>query len=257
VDQNFRKPLFVGNWKMHGNVAETLKLITALKNLLAEEQHLDVAVAPPFTSLYSASIALGETHISLAAQNMYWEDEGAFTGEVSGQFLRDINCSYVILGHSERRQFFGETDKTVNLKIQAALKNELIPIVCVGENLEQRERGQAQETVESQLNRSFRDISFHDFENLVIAYEPIWAIGTGKNATPEAAGEIHKGIRNWLKHFFDAPTANMVKILYGGSVKPDSAPDLMKETHIDGLLVGGASLKADSFAQIVKFEERM
>ena len=240
---------------MHGTLSETIKLVTGLKNQLAEEQHLDLAVAPPFTALYSAGIALGETNIMLAGQNLFWEDEGAFTGEVSGKFLKDVGCEMVIIGHSERRAHFGEDDHSVNAKIQAALKNELVPIICVGENLEQREKSQTLSVIERQLKGAFLDIAIHDFDALVIAYEPVWAIGTGKTATAEQAGEVHQFIRGWLKKYFDAPTANKIRILYGGSVKPGNASELMKEPQIDGLLVGGASLEVSSFAQIVKFEE--
>jgi len=257
VEPELRKPLIVGNWKMNGTVSETIKLITGLKNQLSEYQHLDVAVAPPYTALYSASIALGDTGLILAAQNMYWEDEGAFTGEISGKFLKEVGCQMVLIGHSERRTLFGETDDSVNSKIQAALKNELVPIVCVGENLKQREGKETLTVIDNQLKGAFRDIAIHDFESMVLAYEPVWAIGTGKNATPEQAGEVHQFIRTWLKKYFDAPSANRIRILYGGSVKSANAPQLMKEHHVDGLLVGGASLDVGSFAEIVKFEERL
>ena len=163
----------------------------------------------------------------------------------------------VIIGHSERRHLFGETNEMVNSKIQAALKNDLVPIVCVGEKLEQREAGETMPYIENQLKGAFADIAIHDFEEIVLAYEPVWAIGTGKNATPEQAGEVHLHIRNWLKKYFDAPTANKIRILYGGSVKPDNAIALMKEIHVDGLLVGGASLEAESFTEIIKFEEKL
>jgi len=254
---DMRRPLIVGNWKMNNTVSESIKLVTALKNQLADSPHIDVAVAPPFTALYSVSVALSDTNMMLAAQNMFWEDDGAFTGEVSGQFLKDVGCEMVILGHSERRNLFGETDKIVNQKLQAALKSELIPIVCVGENLSQREKGSTLEVIESQLKADFTDVAMHDFEKLTVAYEPVWAIGTGKTATPAQAGEVHHFIRTWLTKHYDAPTANRIRLLYGGSVNPDNAPFLMKETHVDGLLVGGASLDADAFAKIVKFEERM
>jgi len=257
MEPSLRKPFVVGNWKMNGTVSETIKLITALKNLLVEHQHIEVAVAPPFTALYSAAIALAETNIQLAAQNLFWEDEGAFTGEVSGKFLKDVGCQYVLIGHSERRKIFEETDHMVNSKLQAALKNELIPIVCVGENLKQREGGETLEVIEKQLRGAFNEVAIHDFENLVLAYEPVWAIGTGKVATPDQAQEVHQHIRTWLKKYFDAPTASKIRILYGGSVKPDSAPDLMKEQQVDGLLVGGASLDAESFSEIVMFEENL
>jgi len=257
VIPDLRRPLIVGNWKMNNTVAESIKLVTALKHLLVDSPHIDVAVAPPFTALYSVSVALADTNMSLAAQNMFWEEDGAFTGEVSGAFLKDVGCEMVILGHSERRNLFGETDKMVSQKLQAALKAELIPIVCVGENLAQREKGSALEVIETQMKAAFNDVAMHDFEKMVVAYEPVWAIGTGKNATPEQAGEVHHFMRTWLMKHYDAPTANRIRILYGGSVKPENAPSLMKETHVDGLLVGGASLDSDAFAKIVKFEERM
>ncbi len=252
-----RKPLIVGNWKMNGTISESIKLVTAIKNLLAEYSHIQVAVAPPFTALYSVSIALADTNILTVGQNLFWEDEGPYTGEVSGLFLKDVGCQFVIVGHSERRQHFGETDPVVGQKVQAALKNELIPIVCVGEVLKDREKGKTFEVIEGQLKSAFREVAIHDFEELVVAYEPVWAIGSGKTATPGEAGEVHHFIRTWLTKYFDAPAANRIKILYGGSVNPEVAPALMKPTHVDGLLVGGASLNAEIFAQIVKFEERM
>lgn len=252
-----RKPLVVGNWKMNGTISESIKLVTAIKNLLMEHSHIQVAVAPPFTALYSVSIALADTNILLVGQNLFWEDEGPYTGEVSGLFLKDVGCQFVMVGHSERRQHFGETDQVVGQKVQAALKSDLTPIVCVGEVLEDREKGKTFEVIEGQLKIAFREVAIHDFEELVVAYEPVWAIGSGKTATPGEAGEAHHFIRTWLTKYFDAPTANRIKILYGGSVNPEVAPVLMKQTHVDGLLVGGASLNAEAFAQIVKFEERM
>lgn len=242
---------------MYSTVEETIKLITVLKNLLVDAQHIEVAVAPPFTALYSADIVITDTHLKLAAQNLFWEDEGAYTGEISGKFIKDVGCQYVLIGHSERRKIFHETDEMVNAKIQAALKNELIPIICIGEELKERESGKTMEVIERQLKGAFNDIAIHDFENLTLAYEPVWAIGTGKVATPTQAGEVHQFIRTWLKKYFDAPTANKIRILYGGSVKPTNAGDLMKEQHVDGLLVGGASLDAEDFARIVKFEEAL
>lgn len=257
MDQNSRKPLIVGNWKMHGTVSESIKLLTALKYQLVDQQHIEVVVAPPATSLYSASVALGETHIRLAGQNLYWEEEGAFTGEISGRFLKEVGCDYVLIGHSERRHIFGETNEETAAKLQAALKSELIPILCVGEDLAQREAGQEVTTVERQLSAAFSEISLHDFDQLVVAYEPVWAIGTGKTATASEAGQMHVAIRDWLKKFFDAPTASRVRLLYGGSVKAENAAELMAEPHVDGLLVGGASLKATSFTSIVKFDEKV
>ncbi len=256
MDPELRKPLLVANWKMHGTIGESIKIVTTLHNLISDMAHLDVAVAPPFTAMYSVSVALADSHIKLAGQNLLSDEEGAFTGEISGLFLKDIGCDYVLVGHSERRQHFGETDKVVGQKLVAALKSDLIPILCIGETLEEREKNQTLEIIERQLKRAFFDINLHDFENLVVAYEPVWAIGTGKNATPGQAGEVHHAIRTWLTKHFDAPTANRIRLLYGGSVKPENAPALMKEKDVDGLLVGSASLSADSFAKIVKFEER-
>lgn len=255
MEPDLRKPFIVGNWKMHSTIEETLKLVTALKNLLVDAQHIEVAVAPPFTALYSASIAMSDTNVKLASQNLFWEDEGAYTGEISGKFLKEVGCQYVIIGHSERRKIFKETDDMVNLKVQAALKNDLIPIICVGEELKEREAGRTMEVIERQLRGAFIEVAIHDFESLTVAYEPVWAIGTGKVAHPAQAGEVHQFIRTWLKKYFDAPTANKIRILYGGSVKSGNAPEIMKEPHVDGLLVGGASLDAEEFAKIVKFEE--
>jgi triosephosphate isomerase len=252
-----RRPLIVGNWKMNGTLGESIKIVTTLKKLLAESIHLEVAIAPPYTSLYSVSIAIADTPLHLAAQNMHWEEEGAYTGEISGSFLRDVGCEFVILGHSERRKYFGETDKTVNMKVHAALKNELTPIICVGEDLGQREKNKTLSVIEGQIKAALLEVAIHDFEKLVIAYEPLWAIGTGKNATPEQAGEVHHFIRSWLTKYFDAPTANRILLLYGGSVQPDVAPSLMREAHVDGLLVGGASLDPEAFVKIINFEERM
>jgi len=256
LDADLRKPLIVGNWKMHGTVGESIKIVTTLQNLIADYAHLEVAVAPPFTSLYSVSVAIADSHIKLAGQNLLSDEEGAYTGEISGLFLKDIGCDFVIVGHSERRQYFAENDKVVAQKLAAALKSDLIPILCVGESLEERDKGQTMEIVERQLKRAFFDINMHDFENMVLAYEPVWAIGTGKVASPEQAGEVHHFIRTWLTKYFDAPTANRIRLLYGGSVKPENATALMRQKDVDGLLVGGASLAPDTFAKIVKFEER-
>ena len=241
---------------MHGTIGESIKLATTVHNLVSEYPHLEVAVAPPFTALYSVSVALADSHVKLAGQNLLSDEEGAFTGEISGIFLKDIGCEFVIVGHSERRQFFGETDKVVGQKVVAALKSELIPILCVGETLAEREKNQTMEVIERQLKRAFLEINRHDFENLVVAYEPVWAIGTGKNAAPEQAGEVHHFIRTWLTKYFDAPIANHIRILYGGSVKPENAASYMEQKDVDGLLVGSASLNPESFARIVKFEER-
>jgi len=256
LDPEMRRPFIVGNWKMNNTVGEAIKLVTTLKNLIIDETHIEVGVAPPFTALHSVSVALADTPIALVGQNMFWEEDGAYTGEISGLFLKDVGCDFVILGHSERRKYFGETDKIVGQKIQAALKSDLIPIVCVGESLDAREQGKTLEVIESQMRTAFSEVALHDFEKMVVAYEPVWAIGTGKNATPAQAGEVHHFIRSWLTKYYDAPTANKLRILYGGSVNSQVAPMLMNEQHVDGLLVGGASLQAEEFAKIVKFEEK-
>lgn len=246
-------PLIVGNWKMHNNITDSIKLITALKNLLKEPLGVEVVLAPPYTSLYSVAIANQETSFKLGAQNCYWEDEGAFTGEVSAPFLKDVGCDYVILGHSERRSLFAETDEMVNKKIHAALSADLIPIFCVGENLKEREGKKTFEVIEKQLRKGLNDITMHDLENFVIAYEPVWAIGTGNNASPAQAGEVHSFIRNFLAKLYDAPTAHRIRILYGGSVKASNIRDLMKANDMNGALVGGASLNAEEFAKIIHF----
>ena len=257
MDIELRKPLVVGNWKMHGTLEESIRRVTALQALTSGFSHVDIALAPPFTALYTVSIALAETSILLAAQNIASEDEGPYTGEVSGVFLKEIGCKFVIVGHSERRQHFGETDAIVNQKLQATLRNELTPILCIGETQKEREKKQTFTVLENQLKRAFSDIHVHDFENLVIAYEPVWAIGSGKHATPEQAEEVHHYIRNWLTKFFDGEAGRRTRILYGGSVKPSNAAALMSQSQIDGLLVGGASLDAESFAAIAKFEEKL
>lgn len=249
-----RRTLIVGNWKLHGSLAESLKLVTAIKHQTAELTHLDMVLTPPFTALYSVSVALSDTHIALGAQNLFHEDEGAYTGEVSGVFLKELGCDYVIVGHSERRQYFHETDLGVGLKVQAALRNDLTPVVCIGESLAQREKGEALEVIAKQLKGIFQNFTLHDLESgeVAVAYEPIWAIGTGKNAEPEQIAEIHHAIRSWLTRYFDAPAADRIRILYGGSVKPENAAALLQVKHVDGLLVGGASLNAAAFVKILK-----
>lgn len=247
-----RTPLIVGNWKMNGTITQTLLLINELLQMAQNLKDIDIVVAPPFTSLYSASIALQDSAIGLAAQNMFWEHEGAYTGEISGDFLKDIGCTYVLIGHSERRQYFGEIDESVNKKIQMALGLELIPIFCLGETEAQREKKQTFDVIQEQLKIGLKNLHMNDFKNFVIAYEPIWAIGTGKNATSEQVEEVHSFIRNTLEKSFDAPMANGIRILYGGSVKPKNARELKQTKNVDGLLVGGASLKADQFIEIIK-----
>jgi triosephosphate isomerase len=246
--------LIIGNWKMNGTVEETLKMITELRHKLPAGG-AEVAVAPPFTSLYSASVALQDTPIKLAAQNMHWETEGPYTGEISGAFLKDIGCTYVILGHSERRQHFGETDEAVNRKIRSALVQELIPVVCIGETLEQRKSDKTETVLESQMKKGFQGLLMGDVKNMAVAYEPVWAIGTGQTATVEEIEQAHRFIRDYLAKSYDAPTANGIRLLYGGSVTSENARPILQAKNVDGVLVGGASLVIEKFLKIVEAAE--
>lgn len=248
-----RRPLIAGNWKMHGTRAETERLLAALKLAMVGLTDREVVVAPPFTALETAARLLAGSPIRLAAQNLYWELQGAFTGEISGPMLRDLGCSYVILGHSERRQYFAETDQQVAHKVKAAQRDGLLPIVCVGETLEERDRGDTLAVIRRQVRGGLHEQEKAAVAALVIAYEPVWAIGTGRTATPEQAQEVHAAIRATVAELADQATAEAVRILYGGSVKPDNVDALMAQADIDGALVGGASLQADSFARIVHF----
>lgn len=247
-------PLIVGNWKMNGTVSDTLKRITEFCHKLGTSA-VQVVIAPPFTSLYSAAIALQETTVKLAGQNMHWESEGAYTGEVSGAFLKEIGCTHVILGHSERRRHFGETDEIVNRKLQAAFINELIPIFCVGETLQQREAGKTEDVLEGQLKKGLQGFPMNDLKGLVIAYEPVWAIGTGKTASAQEVSGAHRFIRDFMAKHYDAPVANGIPLLYGGSVTASNAAALLRSPQVDGLLVGGASLDVNAFLKIIRAGE--
>jgi len=247
-----RQQLICGNWKMHGTGAETTTLIQALRAKLDGVKGVEVGVAPPFPVLALAKQALAGSAIHLSAQNCHWETHGAFTGEVSAPMLKDVGCAWAIVGHSERRQYFGETDATVNKRTKAALRHGLLPIVCVGETLAEREAGQTLSVVERQIRTGLDGIAPADLKRLVVAYEPVWAIGTGKVATTAQAQEVHAAIRGWLAALAGSEVAQAVRILYGGSVKGDNAADLLAQADIDGALVGGASLKADDFAKIVQ-----
>ena len=250
-----RLPLIAGNWKMHKTAAETAELLLALVPQIPEAlTDREVVVAPPFIALETAARTLGVSRIRLAAQNLHAETHGAFTGEVSGPMLKAVGCQYVIVGHSERRQYFGETDEQVAQKVKAAQRDGLTPIMCVGETLEERERGDMLAVISRQIRGGLADQTATDIAALVVAYEPIWAIGTGKTASPEQAQEVHAAMRNTLAALADQSSADAVRLLYGGSVKPDNVDGLMAQPDIDGALVGGASLQADSFARIVYFE---
>jgi len=247
-----RRFIVAGNWKMHKTTDEAVNLALELVPLMYDVRSVDVVLCPPFTALESVGNVLKGSGMFLGAQNMHFEEEGAFTGEVSGAMLLPVGVTHVILGHSERRQYFVETDEMVNAKAKKAVDSGLIPIVCVGETLDEREQGETEQVVSRQLDGGLEGISIGDPGDLVIAYEPIWAIGTGRTATPDQAQEVHAFIRARLTHFFGAEAAGKMRIQYGGSVKPDNAGELMGQPDIDGALVGGASLQADQFAAIVR-----
>jgi triosephosphate isomerase len=250
-----RKPVIAGNWKMYKLLGEAVETAVALKSLVANANHCEVVIAPVFTALKTVADRLEGSNVRVAAQNCSTEkDQGAHTGEITADMIRDAGCSHVIIGHSERRQFYGETDETVNKKTLAALAAGLTAIVCVGETLPEREAGAAEKVVERQLTGGLRGLTSSDMKSIIIAYEPVWAIGTGRTATPEQAQEMHGFIRANLKNQHSAEIADATRILYGGSVKPDNVAGLMANQDIDGALVGGASLKAESFAQIVNYK---
>jgi|SRR5690554_2261485 len=247
-----RRPVIAGNWKMNMTPSETKVLVNQLKTALADAGDVEIVVCPPFTALAQARGKLMGTGIQVGAQNLHWEEAGAYTGEISAPMLTDLGCSHVIIGHSERRTLFGETDADVQRKLHAALSHSLTPILCVGETLEQREEDVTRDVCRNQVEAALAEISAKDLAKIVIAYEPLWAIGTGRTATPEDAQAVIGYIRQVLAEKF-GDAAEHVRILYGGSVKPESIDGLMAQADIDGALVGGASLKADSFAGIVKF----
>ncbi len=249
-----RTPVIAGNWKMYNTIQESLDLVRSLKKEVDGVKNVEVIVAPVYTSLGAVAAEAKGSAIRVAAQNMHWEDKGAFTGEVSPAMIKETGCTHVIIGHSERRQYFAETDQTVNKKVLAALKAGLTPIMCVGETLQQREAGNTMSVVATQVREGLAKFTAAEIEKIIIAYEPVWAIGTGKTATPAQAQEVHKAIRDIVAEITGQKVADGLRILYGGSVKADNVDELMREQDIDGALVGGASLKADSFARIVKFQ---
>ena len=251
-----RTPIIAGNWKMNKTISEAVSFASELKDRVAGVKNVDIVICPPFTALAKIADALSGSNIKVGAQNVCWEEKGAFTGEVSVAMLLEAGCTYVILGHSERRAMFGDTNETVSKKLKAALKNGLLPIVCVGETLEQREKGVTQDVIKGHVHGSLAGLSGEEMKKVIIAYEPVWAIGTGKTATRQQAQEVHLYIRNLLSGMCGKEVSDGVCILYGGSVKPENIKDLMAEQDIDGGLVGGASLKPDSFEKLVKFNER-
>ena len=253
-----RKPIIAGNWKMFKTAGQAVILVQDIEKKLYGTDTVEVVVCPPFTALRSVSIAIEADDglgIELGAQDMHWEEEGAFTGEISPLMLKDLGVKYVIIGHSERRQFFGETDETVNKKVKSALANGLNPIVCVGETLEEHDGGVANKIVLDQLINGLKGIAGEDGKDIVVAYEPIWAIGTGRNATPQEANDVIRHIRAVLGSIFSPDIARGIRIQYGGSVKPENIRIFMEESDIDGALVGGASLKSDTFIDIIKYNK--
>lgn len=244
-----RRTIIAGNWKMNMLPNEAIEFVNTLAPLVKDSQN-EVIICVPYTDLFYTLLTVQETNIHVGAQNMHWKESGAYTGEVSAQMLKSINVEYVIIGHSERRQYFNETDETVNLKVKSALANNLKPIVCVGETLEQRENGKTIEVITSQTEKALEGLTKEDLDNIIVAYEPIWAIGTGKTATKEDANNSIKEIRNEIKRKFDTDD---ISILYGGSVKPENAKELFTMSDIDGGLVGGCSLDALEFSKIVNF----
>ncbi|MFO0914533.1 MAG: triose-phosphate isomerase [Pirellulales bacterium] len=246
-----RRPLIAGNWKMNLNRAQAVQLAAELVRGAPQDGRAELAVCPPFVYLESVAQALEGSAVAWGAQDVYFEPNGAFTGEISTAMLNDLGCRYVILGHSERRHVLGETDGDVNKKLHAALAAGLVPIVCVGELLSEREAGQTEAVIRRQCDGSLAGISAEQMAKIVIAYEPVWAIGTGKVATPEQAEAVHADLRQLLQSRYNAAVADAVRIQYGGSVKPDNARELLAQPNIDGALVGGAALKADSFLGIV------
>ncbi|MCK5242725.1 triose-phosphate isomerase [bacterium] len=248
-----RTPIIAGNWKLNKNRAEAQVLAQAIVAETQSVKDVEVVLCPVYTALETVATVIRNSNIKLGAQDMFWEASGAFTGEVSSDLLKDVGCQYVIIGHSERRQYFFETNETVNKKVKAALTAGLTPIVCVGETLPEREAGQVEAVVGNHVKNGLAGLSSEEIRKIVVAYEPVWAIGTGKTATPEQAQDVHQYIRKLLLELAGEEVGNSVRIQYGGSVKPDNVKELMAKPDIDGALVGGASLKPDSFVSLVKF----
>lgn len=248
-----RRPIIAGNWKMHNTSSQGIALVQELAKLTADAKDVDIVVCPTFTTLAAVATALKDTNIHLGAQNMHFEKKGAFTGEINAEMLKDVCCEYVIIGHSERRQYFAETDTTVNKKTKAALEANLVPIVCVGESLEEREAGTTETVVGAQVRAGLEGLTNEQAATVVVAYEPIWAIGTGRTASADDANAVCAFVRRTLADMFGQETADKIRVQYGGSVKADNIAELMSKSDIDGALVGGASLDAVGFSKIVKF----
>jgi len=250
-----KKPLMAGNWKMNKTVSEAVEIVKTLKNTVSDVTDVEILVCPTFTALYAVNNEIKGSNINLGAQNLFWEEKGAFTGEISPMMIKDIGCSYVIIGHSERRQYFTESNEIVNKKTRAAFSVMLTPIVCVGETLKEREDNITFKVIEKQIRDGLCGLTLEQASSIVIAYEPVWAIGTGKTATPDQAEEIHYFIRKLYGQMYSKNVAEEVRILYGGSVNPENVSELMKKPDINGGLVGGASLKAESFTKLIKYSK--
>lgn len=246
-----RKPFIAGNWKMHNTLQESHELAKSIATACRDKTDIDILIAPSFTALNTVYKTIKDSRILIAAQDTHWQDKGAFTGAVSPLQIKDAGATYVIVGHSERRAIFGETDETINKKLNAVLASGLIPIFCIGETLNQREKNETENVLTAQLKKGLKDLTKKEISNFIIAYEPVWAIGSGKTATPLQAQSAHKFIRQLIAQIYNDETAQKIRIIYGGSVKPDNASEIMTQPDIDGVLVGGASLEAESFLQII------
>ncbi len=247
-----RKPIVAGNWKMNKTLSEAIDLVDKIKNGSKEVDNVDIIVSPPFVSIKSVVDGLKGSNVQVAAQNCHWEESGAYTGEISVSMIKSTGAEFVIVGHSERRKYFSETDEVVNKKAKLVLASGMTPIICIGETLEERESDKTFEVVERQVKGAFSGMEEEKAEQVILAYEPVWAIGTGKTATPDQAQEVHSKIRALIEELYSGDIAQSKRILYGGSMKPDNCEELMKEPDIDGGLIGGASLKHDSFTDIIR-----
>jgi triosephosphate isomerase len=250
-----RKPLMVGNWKMNKTISESVDVAKALKNELFDVEDVEILICPTFTALYAVNNEIKTSNINIGAQNIFWEEKGSFTGEISNEMIKETGCSYVLIGHSERRQYFFETDEVINKKTKAALSVDLIPIVCIGETLKERENNITFKVIEKQIKNGLEGFTDQQAALITIAYEPVWAIGTGKTALPSQAQEIHSFVRETYAKMYKTAIADKIRILYGGSVNATNVSELMKKHDIDGGLVGGASLKAESFSKLVRYSK--
>jgi triosephosphate isomerase (TIM) len=246
-----KKPFIAGNWKLNNNIPESINLSKKIKQATKNEKDVEIVIIPPFTALSEVKKSLSKSSISIGAQDVFWEESGAYTGEISPSMIKDVGCDFVIVGHSERRQYFGDSDENVNKKIKAALSRRLFPILCIGETLRERENNQTMNKVKRQIRNGLKGLDKEQVNQVILAYEPIWAIGTGRTATPEQAEEVHGFIREQLAEMYGNDISSCAIILYGGSVKPENAFSLLRENNINGALIGGASLEADSFVKII------